>query len=76
MAKSADQARRRRERERREAGMRHLLARLEAGGKLAMFRRDGDAWIHIPPEHRGSTAAGVRYLLSCLPEAQADGGDA
>ena len=70
MAKRADQSRRRRERERahREAAVRYTLARLEAGGKLAMFWRDGDAYIHIPPEHRHSTAAGVAYLLSCLPE--------
>ena len=66
----------RRSKAQHEAGMRRLLAQLRAGGKLAMIERDGATYIHIPEEYRHSRAAGVAYLLSCLPEqAPPAGGD-
>ncbi len=58
----------RRRREAREARLRAALALLAAGGKLQVIERDGLLWVHIPPEHLGSTAATAAYLLSCLPE--------
>ena len=44
-----------------------MLALLKAEGKLHMIERDGDDWIHIPPDSCHSVLAATRYLLSCMP---------